>query len=249
MVIPVFNESRRVGNLTRVFEYLDRQKFEWELIIVNDGSTDDTERKLKKWIKKVKLINYPVNRGKGYAVKTGMKNTKGKFCLFLDMDMSTPISEFDKFLPILGKGDVWVGVRRHPKSQVLVHQPPLRELLGQGFTRLSQAITGQNISDFTCGFKCFNRKAADMIFSRVQVDRWGFDTEVLWLAKYCGLTVTEVPVVWRNDSLTKVKLGRDVVNSLGDLMNILFNRLTGKYSPVIHPSVIGAKRGQRGTKV
>lgn len=224
IIVPCYNETNRVNGLTSMLRYLRGLGKSWELIVVDDGSTDDTSKKLKALNKsgEFKIIGYKNNRGKGYAVKTGMLAATGKFRLFIDMDLSTPISEMEKINKFIDQYDVVIGTRKLKGARVLIHQPWLREYLGKAFTALSQIILDTNISDFTCGFKCFSQEASEKIFRKSRVYRWGFDSEILFLAKKYGFSVKEVPVVWKNDERTKVKFPGDVVSSLSELVAIRY---------------------------
>lgn len=231
VVIPVFNELKRIHKLEEIVKYLKKQKFSNELIVVNDGSLDDTLEKLKKLQKKYsfKVVSYSQNQGKGYAIKQGMKQARGDYHLFADVDLSTPIEEIKKFLPQLKKYDVVIGTRKTKGSKLLVRQARLREFLGKGFTFLSQNILGVNVSDFTCGFKAFKKDSSEKIFSNLSINRWGFDSEILFLASKYGFDIKEVPIEWRNDAESKVKFPEDIIRSLNDLITIRINNFKGKY--------------------
>lgn len=229
VIIPVFNEEKRVNNLTQIISFLKKQRYTWEVIIVNDGSTDKTIKKLKLLKKKLrfKILSHYPNTGKGFAVKTGMLSAIGKHRLFLDIDLSTPIAEIDKFLPFLKKSDIVIGSRKMKSSKVIIRQSLLREFLGKTFTYISQKILQMNISDFTCGFKCFSKKAAEEIFAKQTIHRWGFDPEILYIGKTKRYSIKEVPVIWKNDPRTRVKFPQDIVNSLTELIKIRLNSLRG----------------------
>lgn len=231
IVIPVYNEEERVNNLTPIMSYLKKQRYSWEVIIVDDGSTDKTIRKLKLLKKKLrfKILSYYPNTGKGFAIKTGMLSATGKHRLFLDIDLSTPIDELDNFLPFLKKFDIVIGSRKMKLSKVIVRQSLLREFLGKTFTYISQKILQMNVSDFTCGFKCFNGKAAEIIFAKQTIHRWGFDPEILYIGKSKKHSIKEVSVHWKNDPRTKVKFPQDIINSLIELVQIRLNSLQGLY--------------------
>lgn len=230
VVIPLFNEESRINNLSIIKKYLSLQKYSWEIILVNDGSTDNTLQKLKtKKNEKVHILSYKENKGKGCAIKQGMLKSTGKYKLFLDIDLSTPIEQFDKFKKYLNKFDLIIGSRRVAGSKFITKQNLLRESMGRVFTKLSQNITGVNISDFTCGFKCFSKKAAEEIFSKQLINRWGFDAEILFIAKNKGYSIKELPVEWKNDSRSRVKFPQDVFTSLFDLFKIRINDLLKKY--------------------
>lgn len=225
VIVPVYNESKRLHHLRTIADYLKGFKKSTELIVVNDGSTDNTQEKLKE-LKKTfdfRLISYRTNKGKGHAVKIGMLRAVGNFRLFCDVDLSTPIEEINELSKYLDKYDVVIGTRKITAAKVLVEQSPIRKWLGKGFTLLSQIILNVWISDFTCGFKFFSREAAEKIFSKSLVFRWGFDSEIMFLAKKYGFSIKEVPVTWINDTQTRVKFPRDIFVSLRELLTIRFN--------------------------
>lgn len=231
IIIPVFNEEKRLRNLDEIIRYLKDQRYSWEVIIVDDGSTDKTGRILKSLNLKLKfkLLSYSPNAGKGFAIKTGMLAAKGKHRLFLDIDLSTPISELDKFLPFLNKFDIIIGSRKMKSANVVVHQSLIREVLGKMFTLISRKILQMNVSDFTCGFKVFSQSAAGQIFPKQTINRWGFDPEILYIGKIMKKTIKEVPVEWKNDPRTKVKFPMDILNSLNELIRIKINSAKGLY--------------------
>ena len=231
VIIPLYNEEKRLDNLSRIYEYLNKHRWNYEILLINDGSSDNTLSKLKQLNKKFRssIISYQRNRGKGFAIREGILKANGEFRLFTDIDLSTPINEFDKFIPHLNNFDVLIGSRRKKGARFIIHQPMFREQLGKGFTKLSQLTLGLRQTDFTCGFKCFSKEAAEKIFFRQKIDRWGFDTEILFISKKMGLSVKEIPVVWKNDIETRVKLPRDIITSLVDLVKIRFNDFMGLY--------------------
>lgn len=231
IIIPVFNEEKRIKNLKKIITYLGKQKFNWELIVVNDGSTDKTQKVLNSVKKsfKFKLLSYSPNLGKGFAIKTGMLEALGKYRLFLDIDLSTPINELEKFIPFLKKYDIVIGSRKLKDSNLVVRQSFIREHLGKMFTALSQMALQLDVSDFTCGFKCFSEKAAKEIFTRQTIRRWGFDSEILFIGKKKKFAIYEIPITWKNDPRTKVKFPQDIINSLAELIKIRLNSLLGLY--------------------
>ena len=232
VVIPVFNESARISFLSEIVKYFRKQTYSVEIVLVNDGSKDNTLSLLKGYAKKnteIKIISYAENRGKGHAIKMGMLQAKGKHRLFTDIDLSTPLSEFKKFIPLLGKKEVIIGTRKNTDASILVHQPFIREYLGKCFTWISRILLGVNLTDFTCGFKCFSAKAANDIFSRSQIERWGFDAEIMFIAHKRGYFIQEVSVIWRNDERTKVKLLSAAFKSFQELLTIRLADIFGKY--------------------
>ena len=224
IIIPVYNESNRLGHILSLYKFIRSQKFKSELIIVNDGSTDNTLKRLESLKEKNRfnIISYRDNKGKGYAVRMGMLQAKGRYCLFTDIDFSTPIEAFNKLAPWIKKYDVVIGSRKMIGAKLINRQPFVRESLGRGFTILSKLILGLNLSDFTCGFKCFSKKATMDIFSRQKINRWGFDSEILFIAKIKNFKIKEVPVEWSNDQQTKVKFPDDLISSLFELLLIRY---------------------------
>lgn len=224
VIIPLYNEQGRIANLSKVYKYLDKCSFSYEVLLINDGSTDNTIKELKKIGKKFKfdILSYNQNKGKGFAVHQGMLKAKGKFRLFTDIDLSTPIKEIDRFLPNLEKFDILIGSRRLDDSNVIIRQSFLRETLGHGFTLLSQKILQLPLSDCTCGFKCFSKKASEEIFKRQKINRWSFDSEILFIAKKLGYKIKEIPIKWSNNPNSKVKFPQDIIYSLWDLLKIRY---------------------------
>ena len=234
LVIPAFNEDRRIGqSLERILSFFRAQSYPFEIIVVDDGSTDRTVEVVRGFAAsdpQLRVEPQPQNRGKGEAIRKGMLLAGGKYLFFSDADLSVPIEAVPDFLSRLEAGDdVAVGSRRIAGAVIEVPQPIHRELMGKVFTGLSNLILGLKLKDFTCGFKAFRRDAARELFSRQRLDGWSFDSEILYLAKSKGYRIAEVPVVWRNDEATKVRLGRDVVRSFVDLWNIRINHALGKY--------------------
>ena len=231
-VIPVYNEQKRI---TKTFEALKRVKLPLglklsEVIFVNDGSTDQTKAKINRFrmknkkIASIKLISYEKNMGKGFAVKQGMLASDADYTLFFDADMSTPLSELNKFMPLMNNGDdVIFGTRKNGHSTVIKHQPLYRELMGKVFTQMTKTILGLSVTDFTCGFKAFSRQATQKIFSRSIINGWGYDAEIAFLAKKNGFEIFEKPIIWANDEGTKVKLYKAVPQTLLDLGKIHIN--------------------------
>jgi len=234
VIIPAYNEEKRLPRTLReINDYLSRQNFDYEIIVVSDGSTDRTcevVESLKSEIKNLKIICEKINRGKGYGVKIGMLNAKGKFRLFTDADNSTPISEIEKFWPEFEKGADVVIASRDLKGAIL--DPPqtlFRRFVGEVFKYLRKIIVGLwEIEDTQCGFKCFKGEVAEKIFPKCKIERFAFDPEVLLIAKKMGFKIKEVPVYWKNDLQSKVKF-KSMVKMLIDLFKIRINLLKGKY--------------------
>lgn len=231
LIIPAYNEENIIKNtLEHVINFLSEKKYEWEVIVVDDGSHDLTSKIADKFNKKkVEVIRYDINRGKGRALKEGIQKAKGDFIIFSDADLSVDISKVDEMLYALKNSDVVIGSRRIQGAKIVVHQPMLRELMGRGYTLLTKLVTGVFLADFTCGFKGFRKKAAKDIFSKTLINRWAYDSEILFLAKKFKYKLTEIPVEWRNREDTRVVLRNVVLESLKDLIAIRVNDILGKY--------------------
>ena len=231
IIIPVFNEERRLKNIKLVGKYLKAQKFTSELVVVNDGSTDKTEELLKKYVKEfpLRIISYKPNQGKGYAIKTGMLKAYGKYHLFTDIDLSTPIETVNIFMKQVSKYPVIIGTRKHSKSKVIIHQPKWREFMGKVYTYLSNLILGVNVTDLTCGFKCFSDNASKKIFSKITTNKWGFDAEAIALTRKLKFKLLEIPVQWSNERDSRVKLPQDAISSFTELIKIRFKITTNRY--------------------
>ncbi|MBU3911966.1 MAG: glycosyltransferase family 2 protein [Candidatus Omnitrophica bacterium] len=231
VIIPAYNEEKRlVPTLEAVKSYFSKRGAAYEVVLVDDGSTDNTVKLIEDKHPWVNILSLEQNSGKGKAVREGMLAGKGDYLLFMDADSSTSIEEFEKFLPqIQLKKDIIMGTRKIKGAEIIEHQLFFREFFGKGFTWLSNLITQAHVSDFTCGFKCFSRKAANDIFSKAVIDDWSFDAEILFLAKRLGYEITEVPVIWKNDRASKVRLLHDIMSSLKGLLLIRLNALKGLY--------------------
>ena len=233
IVVPVFNESHRLaGTLPRFVDFVQQASLATELVVVDDGSDDGTAEQAAVLVPPHvgRVLRMP-HRGKGGAVRAGMLAARGGRRLFMDVDLATPLEFVAPCLAGLEAGaDVVIGSRRVAEALIERHQSPVRESLGRGFSLLSRTISGVKVSDFTCGFKGFTAPAAEAIFSRLRLDNWTFDTELLFVATRLGLRIDELPVRWRDDARTKVRLGRDVIGSLRGLVAIRRNHLFGRYN-------------------
>lgn len=237
IIVPAYNEAERIGNsLERVLDHIASSKWSAEIIVVNDGSSDNTAAIVSDFARRnpvVRLIENPGNRGKGYTVKHGVMNASGQVLLFTDADLSSPIEEASKlFAPIEnGVADVAIGSRYLDSELQTRKQPIHRRMLGRTFNLALRAILGLSYVDTQCGFKAFSRKAAGIIFPNMKVEGWGFDPEILFLARRYGLKVDEVPVSWAHDHRSKINPLRDGARMLGELLRIRMNSLGGKYVP------------------
>lgn len=231
VIIPIFNEEGRVYNLNALWSYIKNKKYIRELIVVDDGSTDKSAALLTVFQKKTKcvVVSYRKNKGKGYAIKRGVFSSRGTHILFMDVDLSTPPKMIGVLKNIVEHIDVVVGTRKNKKALLLQRQSKMREMMGVIFTYISQFILGVEVSDFTCGFKCFKIKTAKKIFAKQRINRWAFDAESLFLAKKYGFSIRELAVEWKDVRGTKVRFPQDVFQSFGDVIKIRINDILGKY--------------------
>jgi len=234
VVVPCYNEERRFQQgFSHYYSYLSKQKYPWELILVNDGSRDKTLElmvRAKKTNKNIKIITYPKNQGKGYAICQGIKVAKGEAVLFTDLDHSVPIDTINSFRPYFEKGyQVVIGSRRVQGAKILIHQNIMRETLGRGFTLLVRFLIDWKIRDATCGFKAFKHEIAKKIFEKITIYDWAFDAEILFIAKKLKLNLAQAPVAWSNVRGSKVFLRKDIARSLFGLIKIRLNDLQGQY--------------------
>jgi len=235
VVIPAYNEAARIGlTLQRVLAHFDSQSWNGDIIVVLDGGADgtgDEVRRVSGTDSRVVVIDNAVNRGKGYSVRRGMLAAQGRYVLFSDADLSTPIEEAARLIAAIDAGaDVAIASRALDASNVQVHQPWWRESMGRTFNWFVQRLTVQGISDTQCGFKCFRGDAARRIFALQRLDRFAFDVEVLWIAQHLGLKVVELPVTWVNSPASTVNPIRDSSRMLLDLLRIRVNHWGGHYN-------------------
>lgn len=229
IVIPCFNEQRNLPGLFSALEGFLRTKDcpASEIVFVNDGSTDQTDTLLRDFIGRhpdvARIISYPENKGKGFAVRAGMLGAKGEWRLFMDADLAVPLETVENLLPLMARGcEVIIGSRVIAGSSVALPQGKVRSFLGGCFTVLANGITGVRVSDFTCGFKCFSKKATETIFPLAKIDRWSYDAEILYLARKHSFEICEVGVVWKNGPETKVSFIRgDMFRAFTDLLRII----------------------------
>lgn len=225
IVIPAYNEARRIGRgIQQVADYIQQRDFDSELIVVDDGSSDDTAeiaRQAAAGRLPLQILRNPTNQGKGYAVRRGMLAATGGYVGFVDADMSTPIGETDKLLAALEEGaQVAIGSRAMPGAIIDQHQPWWREKAGKLFGLFTRLVLLPGIYDSQCGFKFFTREAATEIFSRQKLHNWAFDAEVLYIARRLGYTIAQIPVHWVNDPETKVKMLSDGLQMALDVLRI-----------------------------
>lgn len=237
IVIPAYNEEVRLPRtLALIRDYLASRGIEGkqaEIIVVDDGSNDSTARIVQEWSRQlpsVRLVSNGQNRGKGYSVRHGMLEARGRVALFTDADLSAPIEEADKLFAALKAGsDVAIGSRALDRSLIFSHQSRLRELAGMIFNGFVRLFTGLPFHDTQCGFKAFVSEPSRIVFEQQRLERFGFDPEILFLAERHDLRVREIPVRWAHDPATKVQVVRDSLLMFGDLIVIRWNWLLGRY--------------------
>jgi len=231
IVVPAYNEALRLRDtLASLCHIKEAKPYAVELIVVDDGSTDETVVTVAEF-PGIRLVRNDRNHGKGYTVRRGVLEAAGKFVLFTDADLSTPIEEADKLLSALeaAGADAAIGSRALERALIGVHQPWLREMGGRFFNLLVRAFTGLKLSDTQCGFKLFKRDSTRQAFEKLHIEGFGFDPELLFLIERGGGKIVEVPVRWNNNPATKVRFLRDSAKMFLDLIAIRWRSLTGTY--------------------
>jgi glycosyltransferase involved in cell wall biosynthesis len=233
IIIPAFNEERRLPQtLDRIRAFLKSRPGTAEVIVVDDGSTDGTAQLVEKmrgtW-PELRLLKNPGNRGKGYSVRHGMLESKGEVVLFTDADLSAPIEEADKLFAAMKTHDAAIGSRDIDRSLIEVHQSKSREFAGMLFNLAVRLILFLPFHDTQCGFKAFKSSRARVLFEQQRIERFGFDPELLFLARRHGIAVAEVPVRWAHDEGTRVNALRDGLRMVFDVFRVRWNSLLGRY--------------------
>lgn len=235
IVVPAFNEERRLPRaLERLRDYIEARRLDAEVIVVDDGSTDSTAGNAYSFRGQlphlVLLSTGKGNHGKGYAVRTGMLAARASVALFTDVDLSSPLEESAKLIAELASGyDVAIGSRALNRELIETHQSAAREWAGIAFNKAVKLATGLPFEDTQCGFKAFRMPQARIIFEQQRIHGFGFDPEILFLAKWHGLRAVEVPVRWAHDPYTKVRVLRDGLDMLAGLATIRANAVRGLY--------------------
>jgi glycosyltransferase involved in cell wall biosynthesis len=234
LVIPVYNEEGRIPRFAgEILSFAAAYPEPVELLFVDDGSSDGTAALLRRETARhplARVVSYKENAGKGRAIAVGVAEAHGELILFTDLDLSVPLALLPPFLAALrGGADVAIGSRRMPGADIRVHQPWYREFMGDVFRRITRVILLPGVSDFTCGFKGFRAGVAKDLFGSLTIPRWGFDVEILYLARRRGRRIAEIPVTWTNSEQTKVRLGRDVLGSLREIFAIRLKAWRGEY--------------------
>ena len=241
IVIPAYNESGRLRpTLDKLLAYAEQKQWDIEILVVNDGSRDDTADIVRRYASthpQVVLVENPGNHGKGYSVRNGMLHARGDVCLFTDADLSSPIDEAQKLFDAIAAGaDIAIGSRWLRADLQTERQPLYRQLLGRIYNLVLRIFLGLNFADTQCGFKAFRRAATQRIFPLQHIERWGFDPEILFLARKLGFRVKEVPVVWAHSEGTRLSPFRDGVRMFGEVLRIRWNAMTGAYASIGVPS-------------
>jgi dolichyl-phosphate beta-glucosyltransferase len=233
IVIPAFNEELRLpATLEKIASYIREKRPDTEVIVVDDGSTDKTAEVARAWADKIgqlRVVSNGRNRGKGFSVRHGSLEAKGDIILFTDADLSAPIEEGEKLLAALQSQDVAIGSRAVDRSLIEVHESAFREFAGIIFNKIVRVILRLPFVDTQCGFKAFRREHCLIIFEQQTIERFGFDPELLYLARHHGLSIIEVPVRWAHSPATKVNMMRDSVQMFLDVFIIRWNALSGRY--------------------
>jgi glycosyltransferase involved in cell wall biosynthesis len=233
IIIPSYNEELRLpATLERIAAYIQTCGRETEVLVVDDGSKDRTAAVAETFrgkLPSLRVISNGVNRGKGYSVRHGIQEARGRFALFTDADLSAPIEEAGKLIDALATNDVAIGSRAMDRSLISVHESPFREFAGIIFNKIVKLILWLPFVDTQCGFKAFRRERCGILFEQQTIERFGFDPELLYLARHHGLRAVEIPVRWGHSPATKVSMLRDSIQMFLDVFTIRWNSLMGRY--------------------
>lgn len=233
IIVPSYNEELRLpASLDRIAEYVEASQRQTEVLVVDDGSKDQTARVAAAYadrIANLRVLQNGVNRGKGYSVRRGMLEAKGEVVLFTDADLSAPIEEADKLLAAIGQYDLAIGSRAMDRSLIKVHESLFREFAGIVFNKIVRIVLRLPFVDTQCGFKAFRRERCRILFEQQRIERFGFDPELLYLARHHGLKSVEIPVRWSHSPATKINMLRDSVQMFVDVFIIRSNALQGCY--------------------
>jgi len=234
-VLPAYNESKRLGaTLDQIFSCIAERDWDAEVIVVDDGSSDTTAQVVQRYAKtnpSLRLLTNPGNRGKGHSVRSGMLHAQGDILLFSDADLSSPLPEAEKLFAAIEEGaDIAAGSRWVRSELQLQRQSLMRQVFGRIFNLAQTVILGLDLKDTQCGFKAFTRSAAHAIFPLQKIEGWGFDPELLFLAKQSGLKVAEVPVRWAHQEGSRIRPVRDGLRMFGELLKIRWNSVRGRYA-------------------
>jgi|SRR5271167_2604627 len=236
IIIPSYNEELRLpATLDKIANYIQSSRRATEVIVVDDGSKDRTAEVAESYrgkIANLRVLPNGVNRGKGFSVRHGSLEARGEIVLFTDADLSAPIEEADKLLAEMKVHDLAIGSRAMDRGLIETHESLFREFAGIVFNTIVRVILRLPFVDTQCGFKAFRRRPSRIIFEQQTIDRFGFDPELLYLARHHGLSTVEVPVRWSHSPATKVNMLRDSVKMFVDVFIIRWNSLRGRYRRV-----------------
>jgi glycosyltransferase involved in cell wall biosynthesis len=235
IVIPAYNEEERISSgLDQVLAFVAQRRWSAEIIVVNDGSRDRTADIVREYALRhsnLRLLDNPGNRGKGYSVRNGVLHAIGDYILFSDADLSSPIEESIKLFAEIDKGaDVAIGSRWVRPETMTERQPIFRQIAGRLYNIVNRVLLRLPYRDTQCGLKAFAKKAAYAVFLRQKIERWGFDPEILFIARKCKYKIAEVPVTWAHDDRSKIHPLLDGIKMFWEVLYIRWNALTGKYN-------------------
>jgi len=233
IIVPSYNEALRLpSSLDRIAAFIARSKRKTEVLVVDDGSRDKTALVAASYADRIPhlaVLKNGENRGKGYSVRHGMLKARGEVVLFSDADLSAPIEEAEKLLAALDGYDVAIGSRAMDRSLIKVHESAFREFAGIVFNKIVRMVLRLPFVDTQCGFKAFRRNRCRIIFEQQRIERFGFDPELLYLARHHGLRSVEIPVEWSHSPATKINMMRDSIQMFTDVFTIRWNALRGRY--------------------
>ncbi len=234
IVIPAYNESARIERtLANVMATVEAQAWDAEVLVIDDGSTDDTPHIITRWMQRfprLHLVQNPGNRGKGYSVRNGLLQAAGEIVMFTDADLSAPLEEAELLISAIKQGaDVAIGSRWMDRTRQTIHQPLYRQFFGRCFNWITRTVMGLPFKDTQCGFKAFRRPAAQIVFRLQRIERWGFDPEILFIARKLNYAIKEVPVTWGHDERSRISYLKDGLKMLEEMAVIRLNSLFGRY--------------------
>jgi len=238
IVIPAYNESARIeATLERVMACVEAQRWDAEVLVVDDGSTDETSAIVERWMNdypRLHLAKNEGNRGKGYSVRNGLLQAAGEVVMFTDADLSAPMEEAERLMAAIADGaDVAIGSRWMDRTRQTIHQPLYRQFFGRCFNWITRRVMGLPFKDTQCGFKAFRRPVAQVIFRLQRIERWGFDPEILFIARKLKYSIREVPVTWGHDERSRMSYLKDGMKMLEDMVVIRSNSVAGRYDEAI----------------
>ncbi len=238
IVVPAYNESARIeATLERVMGCVLDREWDAEVLVVDDGSSDETAEIVERWAERyprLHLVQNPGNRGKGYSVRNGLLQAAGEIVMFTDADLSAPMEEAERLIAAIADGaDVAIGSRWMDRTRQTIHQPLYRQFFGRCFNWITRTVMGLPFKDTQCGFKAFKREAAQVIFRLQTIERWGFDPEILFIARKLKYVIREVPVTWGHDERSRMSYLKDGMKMLEEMAVIRGNSMAGRYDEAI----------------